>query len=405
MKYLVLLIDGAADEPCVELGGKTPIEAAKKPTIDMLAKNGIIGMVRVTPEGCKGGSDVGNLTVMGYDPRKYLTGRAPLEAASMGIKMESTDLALRANLVTVSDEPEYEDKTMVDYSAGEISTEEASVLINAVNDAFKSDFCEFYPGISYRHCLVLHNAKEDMSFTPPHMFTGKPVKGKLPEGDYSDVLLDMMKKSYNILSAHPINIKRIAEGKNPANSIWLWGQGRPMSLPLFKEKHGISGAAVTAVDLIKGIAKSAEMAVYEVEGATGNLHTNFKGKSEAARTAFADGIDLVYLHLEAPDECGHQGDVEGKVKSLEIIDEVVLKPIVKDLEKSGEPFAVLITPDHPTPLSTRGHSSADVPFALYYSDEKTLNGISYCEKSAEKSGVYIENGYDLIDKMISRTIR
>ena len=404
MKYLILLIDGAADEPCDKLGGKTPIEAADKPTMDTLAKSGVVGMVRVTPEGCKGGSDVGNLTVMGYDPRKYLTGRAPLEAASMGIKMKSTDLAVRTNLVTVSDEPNYEDKTMIDYSAGEISTEEAAELIQAINDAFKGDFCEFYPGISYRHCLVLHNVTENMSFTPPHMFTGKPVKGKLPEGDYSDVLLDMMKKSYDILSEHPVNKKRIAEGKNPANSVWFWGQGRPMSLPLFKDRYGISGAVVTAVDLIKGIAKSAEMSVYEVDGATGNLHTNFKGKSEAARKAFKDGIDLVYLHLEAPDECGHQGDVDGKVKSLEIIDEVVLKPIVDELEKSGEPFAVLITPDHPTPLTTRGHSSADVPFAVYYSDAKTDNGVSYGEKNAAKTGVYVDDGINLIEKMIKRNI-
>ena len=406
MRYLVLLIDGAADEPCEKLCGKTPLTVAVKPTMDMLAGKGVMGMVRVTPEGCKGGSDVGNLTVMGYDPRKYLTGRAPLEAASMGIQMEVSDLAVRANLVTLSEEPKYEEKTMIDYSAGEISSEEAKILISELNDVLRSDSYEFFPGVSYRHCFVVHNAEEDISFTPPHMFTGKPVRERLPCGKQADFFLDIMKKSYVFLSEHPINKKRISENRNPANSVWFWGQGRPMSLPLFKNRHGISGAVVTAVDLIKGIAKSAGMSVYEVDGATGNLDTNFKGKAEAAKKAFEDGKELVYLHIEAPDECGHQGDAEGKVKSLEIIDRDVLSPVVSFLENRGESFAVLVTPDHPTPLSTRGHSSADVPFMLYYNDEKSVEGHAcYCEKVAGESGIYIDNGDDLIDLMIARKIK
>lgn len=401
MKYLVLLIDGMADKPIPELEGKTPLEAAYKPCTDSLAKKSELGILHVTPDGCKGGSEIGNLCVMGYDPRVYLTGRSPLEARSLGIEMEENDLALRCNLVTVSDAEDFNKKIMLDNTASEISTEDAAVLIRDIQKEFGNDFLTFYAGISYKHCLIMHDATDKMSFTPPHNIIGREIGEYLPQGDYSDMLLEITKKSYDFLTKHPLNIERVKKGLNPANSIWLWGQGRRMSLPSFKSVHGISGTAVTAVDLIRGIALCADMDCPEVEGATGNLHTNFSGKAQAAIEAYKKGTDLVYLHLEAPDECGHQADVKGKVLSGEIIDEKVLAPVYEYLRSTGEPYRILITPDHPTLLSTRGHASDDVPYMIYRSDREEAGRDCYCEKVCAETGNYVNEGFDIIKHMMN----
>ncbi|MBR6765541.1 MAG: cofactor-independent phosphoglycerate mutase [Clostridia bacterium] len=398
MKYLVLLGDGMADLPLDELQGKTPMECAKKPLIDLMASKGEVGMVNITPEGCKGGSDVGNLSAMGYDPRIYLTGRAPLEAAAMGIKMSDTDIALRCNLACVSDDEEYEEKTMIDYSSDEITTEEASELIEALNDELGSDILEFYAGISYRHILIIHGGNASVTLTPPHDITGKPVKEYLPKGN--DMLLDLMKKSHEILKNHPVNLKRKANGKRMANTCWFWGVGSKPGLSPFKEKYGLSGAAVTAVDLVRGIARLADMDTYDVEGATGTLETNFLGKAKAALSAFDEGHDFCYLHFEAPDECGHRGETKRKIKSIEMLD-TVLSFVVNGLIARKEDYGVLIMPDHPTPIATGSHSSAPVPYAIYYSNNERESGVkNLCEATAALTGKVQDPGFDLLTRFL-----
>ena len=406
MKYLFLLGDGMSDLPVPELNNKTPLQCANKPTIDYLASKAEVGMVNITPEGCKGGSDVGNLSALGYDPRVYLTGRAPLEAAALGIKMLEQDVALRCNLVCLSENELYEERIMLDYSSDEISTYEASQLIDALNNAFKSTLLEFFPGVSYRHCLILHNALVNMKLTPPHDITDKTIKDYLPKGDHNSLLLDLMKKSAAVLAEHPVNIERIKQGKKPANSIWLWGQGRRLELPAFKEKYGKSGAMVTAVDLLRGIANLAQMRVMHVEGATGNLKTNFVGKAQAVLTAFKEGnafekgVAFCYLHFEAPDECGHRHEVEGKVLAIEKIDGA-LKIVLDGLKAMDEQYCVLIMPDHPTPLSTGSHSSDPVPYLLYRSNAEVQSGVScYCEEEAKKTGIVAQIGYELIERLL-----
>lgn len=398
MKYLVLLGDGMADMPLQELQGRTPMESAKKPLIDYMAKKGEVGMVNITPEGCKGGSDVGNLSALGYDPRVYLTGRAPLEAAAMGIKMSETDIALRCNLACVSDEENYEDKTMIDYSSDEITTDEASELIDALNEGLSNEFLEFYSGISYRHILIIHGGNANVTLTPPHDITGKKVFDYLPKGEGKDILLDLMKKSHEILKNHPVNLKRKAKGKRCANTCWFWGVGSKPGLSPFKDKYGLSGAAVTAVDLVRGIARLADMETYDVINATGTLETNFMGKAKATLTAFDEGKDFVYLHFEAPDECGHRGEINRKVKAVEMLD-TVLTFVVNGLRARGEDYGVLIMPDHPTPIPTGTHSSAPVPYCIYYSNnERTSSVTNLCEKQAEATGVVQEIGYELLER-------
>lgn len=398
MKYFILLGDGMADLPVPQLQNKTPLQCAVKPTIDGLALLSEVGMVNITPPGCKGGSDVGNLSVLGYDPRVYLTGRSPLEAASIGITMNDTDVALRCNLVCLSNDEPYENKTMLDYSSDEITTEEASELIAAINQHFKDENIEFFTGISYRHCLIIHNGKDKMTLTPPHNITGKIITDFLPNGDMQETLLEMMKQSFAFLSTHPINIARIKAGKKPANSIWLWGQGRKPALPLFEQKYKKTGAMVTAVDLLKGIANLSGMTNYTVAGATGNLHTNFKGKAEAALMAL-ETHDFVYLHIEAADECGHRFEVENKILAIEKLDEV-MKLMIDGLTKKGEDFRLLFMPDHPTPVTTGAHSSDPVPYLLYQSN-KHKNGVStYWEEAAKSTGTLQEVGYTLIDKLL-----
>lgn len=400
MKYIVILGDGMADLPIDELGGKTPLQAAKKPTMDMLASCGEMGMVKTVPDGISPGSDVANLSVMGYNPKKYYTGRSPLEAVSIGAPLKEGDVTYRVNTVTLSDEVEYENKTMVDYSAGEISSAEGSQLMEAIEAEFGSEKMRFYAGTSYRNLLVMHEGSLDSKLTPPHDISKRVIGEYLPKGDYADELLYMMKRSYEILKDHPVNKKRIQMGKNPANSIWFWGQGSKPALDLFKEKYGVSGAMISAVDLLKGIGACAGMDVIEVEGATGNVETNFEGKAKAALDALLGGKDFVYLHVEAADECGHQGQIENKVLSIEKLD-AAAKTIIDGLEAAGEEYGVLLMPDHPTPIATMTHSSEPVPYVIYRSGMSEMNERTYCEADAEKTGIFISEGYTLMEKFLS----
>ncbi|MBR2499249.1 MAG: cofactor-independent phosphoglycerate mutase [Clostridia bacterium] len=401
MKYVIILGDGMADYRQPSLGGKTPLMLAKKPYIDALAKVSEVGLCKTVPCGMKPGSDVANLSVLGYNPHDCYTGRSPLEAASIGINLKDTDVTARANLVTVSDEKVYSDKTMIDYSAGEISTEEAKELIEFLAKEINDDVYKLYAGISYRHCLVVDNGVVAGDFTPPHDITGKPVKEYLPESEQGKKLLLLMEKSYELLKDHPVNKRRIANGKRPANSLWFWGEGTKPALEKFEDKFSLKGGIISAVDLLKGIGKLADMRVIEVDGATGNYDTNFSGKAQACLDAIDDGLDLVYLHMEAPDECGHHGDAEHKIYSIEQIDEKVVKPVIEGLKVRGEDFAVLICPDHPTPISIMTHCSDPVPYLIYRSNTVINSGATcYDEEQAEKTGIFIERGYELMQKLI-----
>ncbi len=403
MKYVVILGDGMADYSMPELDNKTPLQYAKKPTIDMLASKGTVGLVRTVPEGIAPGSDAANLSVMGYNPKVYYTGRSPLEAVSMGLELSPTDVALRCNLIHLSeDESEYSDKTMVDYSSDEISTAEAKVLIEAVNDALKTQDINFYPGISYRHCMVWSNGKTDLGCTPPHDISDKKITDYLPKEE-SGLLLNLMKKSYEILKDHPVNQARKARGLRTANSIWLWGEGKKPALSSFQEKYNKTGAMVSAVDLLKGIGICAGLDSIDVEGVTGNIDTNFIGKANAAIKALEDGKDFVYVHVEAPDECGHRYEIENKVKAIELLDSQIVKPILDGISKFD--YRVLVLPDHPTPLRLRTHTSEPVPFIIYDStDEIQSPAKSYDEFEAKKSGVYVDDGYKLMDLFIKGSL-
>ena len=402
MKYVVFLGDGMADTPIPEIDGKTPLMVAKKPNIDSLAPKSEIGLAKTVPDGMKPGSDTANLSVMGYDPRVSYSGRSPLEALSMGLVLSDTDIAVRCNLVTLSDEEEYADKRMIDYSAGEISTEEARELILYVEEHLGTERISFHPGISYRHCLIVHNAKVGSDLTPPHDITGKPIKRHLPTGELGDLFSELMIKSYDLLKDHPINQKRIAEGKNPANSIWLWGEGTKPSLPDFKKKNGITGAVISAVDLLKGIGKGAGMEVIEVKGATGNVNTDFAAKGKAAIDALSRGVDYVYIHVEAADESGHQGNLKDKIYSIEKIDADIVGPVMAYLKDCGEEYHVLVCPDHPTPIATRTHSPEPVPYLIYKSDCEVASGVdTYDEQTAKSTGIFVAEGYTLIDRLLS----
>ena len=393
-----MLGDGMADYPVEALGGKTPLEVAKKPNIDRLARGGRLGMVKTVPDGLKPGSDVANLSAMGYDPLKCYTGRSPLEAVSIGIQMDDTDVAFRCNLVTLSDDAEYAEKTMVDYSSGEITTAEAAELIRAVDEAFRTDEILFYPGISYRHCMIWHQGPVGLNLTPPHDISDRKITEYLPQ---NPVILDLMKRSYEILKDHPINQDRMARGLNPANSIWLWGEGTRPGVTGFEAAYGVKASVISAVDLIKGIGLCAGMKVIEVEGATGNIDTNFKGKGEAALKTLLDGQDLVYIHVEAPDECGHHGDLEGKIQAIERIDQDIVGPLLKGLEEAGEDYSILVMPDHPTPISIKTHISDPIPYLLYCSTDVTDSGIdTYTEKTGKSTGVYVEPGYLLMQQLL-----
>ena len=402
MKYVVVLYDGMADYPIDVLDNKTPMMAADKPIFDSLAKKGEVGLVKTIGDGLKPGSEIGNLTVMGYDPRKYYTGRSPLEAISIGVKMAEDDIALRCNLVTLSDEADYDDKTMVDYSAGDISSEEAAEIIKSVQEAFGGGEFDFYSGVSYRHCLIHHKGTTDLgTMTPPHDISGRVVGPHISDSENAKKLTDLMRKSYDLLKDHPVNKKRIAQGKRPANSIWLWGEGTRPELPAFSDIYGIKGTVISAVDLLKGIAIAAGMDAPDVPGATGYIDTNFEGKANAAVEALKTTSDFVYIHIEAPDECGHRFEPDNKVKSIEYIDSRVLPIVIKGLEEIGDDYKIMILPDHPTPLSTRTHASDPVPYMIYQKSKETDSGVdSIDEESAKLTGKYIENGYDLMPRFI-----
>jgi len=399
MKYVIILTDGCADLPIASLGGLTPLEKSNTPVMDYFASNGNLYLVKTVPDSLKPGSDVANLSVMGYNPLDCYTGRSPLEAASIGVDIKENQTTFRANLVTLSDEENYEDKTMLDYSSGEISTEESRALMADIEKALGGGDIHFYGGVSYRHLFVWEDAPESFTLTPPHDISDRKIKDYLP----SDArILDLMKKSEKILKNHPINQKRIAEGKNPATSMWIWGEGTKPALSDFYKTYGKKGAVVSAVDLIKGIAILAGMNSIDVEGATGNIHTNFDGKAKAAADALLkDGADLVYVHLEAPDECGHQGDTDGKVRSLEMIDEKVIKYIKDRLDEAGEDYAFLVMPDHPTPITTKTHSREKVPCVMFKKGENNNTGYRFTEKFAAQNGEVVEEGYTIMKKFLS----
>lgn len=401
MKYLVLLCDGMADTPCPKLDGLTPMEKALKPAMDGLACRSEIGTVRTVPEGLSPGSDVANLAVLGYDTRECYTGRSPLEAANIGVELSDTDVAFRCNLVTLSEDADFTEKTILDYCAGDIHTEEARVLVEAVQEAFGGEEFDFYTGTAYRHCMVWHNGREPARLTPPHDITGRVIGPHLSGDPAAAPLLSMMERSFRLLKDHPLNRERMARGLPPANAIWLWGQGKRPRLQNFRERFGLDGAMVSAVDLLKGIGRLAGMEVCEVPGATGYIDTNYEGKRRAALDALAAGRDFAYIHVEAPDECGHRGEPENKVKAIEDIDRLILAPLLEELERKGEPFALLVLPDHPTPLAIRTHDAAPVPYLLYRSDRPVTGGPErFTEAAARAVGRHVEAGYTLLSHML-----
>lgn len=402
MKYIVILGDGMADLPVKELDNKTPLQYARKPNMDFLASHGICGLAKTVPQGMPPGSDTANLSAMGYDPKIYYTGRSPLEAVSMGIKLELTDVTYRCNTVTLSDDENFEDCTMIDYSCDEISTEESTIIINDMNEIFKTDILNIYAGISYRHCLVLNNAEEGADTTPPHDILERKITDHLPKGQNSEILLAMMKKSRELLKDHPVNISRIERGLNPVSCLWFWGEGRRPNLTSFEEKFGVRGSVVSAVDLIKGIGICAGLNSIDVEGATGNIHTNFTGKARAAVDSLLAGNDFVYVHIEAPDECGHRQEIENKPRAIELIDEKIVGPMMQAMHDAGEDYCMLVLPDHPTPLVLRTHTSDPVPFILYKNYAEQDNGrVCYCEDYCTSTGLYVDEGYKLMEMLIS----
>ena len=410
MKYLIVVPDGSADNPVESLGGKTPLEAADLPCINGLAAKGEIGSVRTVPEGIGPGSDSANLSVMGYDPRKYLTGRSPLEAASIGLKMSDSDISFRANLITIDPDgtDRYEDFIVRDHAAGDITTEEAAELVDMLNEHFAEDGLYIHLGTGYRQCMIVDkshpNGHTDYKCVPPHDILDRRAGDYLPEGRNAEHFVEMMRESYDILKDHPVNKARIARGLNPANSLWIWGQGTRPELPDFNEKYGVRGAVISAVDLIKGIAMFAGLEVLKVEGINGTKHTNFSGKAQAAIEAYEKGKDFIYMHIEGTDECSHQGDLEGKIRCAEDIDSKVVRPIYEYLKESGEDFRILVVPDHRTPLSIRTHSSDPVPFMIYDSRHETEADFTkqFNEKAAMSSGNHFEEGYTLADHFFEK---
>ncbi len=397
MKYIVILADGMADEPLKEFNNKTPMEYAYTPAMDALASKGFVGMVQTVPPSMKPGSDVANLAVLGYDPTKNYSGRSPLEALSVGVGIKPTDAVMRCNLVTLSEDEPYAQKVIIDHSSGEISTQDADVLMDAVREAFNSDEFQFYTGTSYRHITVWNKGKV-LDFEQPHDHLGEKIGPYLPN---EAVFYQMMEKSFEILNHHPLNVKRAAAGKNKANSLWFWGAGTKPSLENFYEKNGLKGAMISAVDLLKGIAVGSGMKVVEVEGATGSLETNYLGKASAAVQAL-DENDFVYVHIEAPDEMGHQGSAENKVKAIEEIDQKVVSEICKQLDEKSVAYRMLILPDHPTPIRCRTHTGDPVPFLLYDSTCCQENSAPFSEKGGASTGCFMKDGTQLMNHFIQK---
>ena len=399
MKYAVIIGDGMSDYRHEKLGNKTPLEVAKKPYMDMMAQKGIIGFSHNVPMDMVPESDTANLAVLGYDPKIYSKGRSPLEAVSMGIDMKSNETAFPANVVTLGDEEGYENKTMIDHSADEITTKEADQLIKTIDEELGDEIKKFYTGVSYRHCLIWKDAPENLEFMRPHDILGQKISGYLPPEPF----LTLQKKSYEILSKHPVNLDRISRGLRPANSLWLWSPGKKPALPSFAQKWGLSGAVISAVDLIKGIGLCAGMRSIDVPGATGNVNTNYTGKADAAVKAFRDGTDFVYIHVEGPDECGHRAELDNKVKAIERIDREILRPVFDYLARCGEDYKIMILPDHPTPICTRTHAMDPVPFLIYDSANEHESGVDRLdEEHAASTGLYVESGYKLLDMMIAK---
>ena len=402
MKYLVLIPDGMADEKIEALGGLTPMEKADKPCMDSLVKRSFVGMVSNVPDGMVPESDTANMAILSFDPKVYSKGRSPLEALSMGLTMQDEDTAIRCNFVTLTEEQEnYEDRIITDNSADEISTAEADELVKAINASLCDDVKHLYTGLSYRHCLMWKTDMDKYDFTRPHDIIGQRIGEYLPrENDGGAEFLKIMKDSYDILKDHPVNKARKERGLRPGNSIWLWSPGKKPQLPSFKEKWGLDATVISAVDLIKGIGICAGMTSVDVEGATGNVHTNYDGKAAAAIKAFEDGADYVYVHVEGPDECGHRAETDNKVLSIELIDKKILSPVYEYLLGTGEDFKIMVLPDHPTPVRLRTHTITPVPFFIYSSADEKQGVERFDENNAEKTGVYIPDGYTLMDILV-----
>ncbi len=399
MKYLILIPDGMADTPISELGNLTPMQKADKPTMNMLASMSLVGTVSNVPCGMVPESDTANMAILSFDPKIYSKGRSPLEAVSMGIEMAPDETAYRCNVVTLTEEQDnYEDRIIVDHSADEISTEEADLLIKSLEEHLGNDMRKFYTGVSYRHCLIWKNSDDKYNFMRPHDILGKRIGEYLPKAeDGGAEFLELMKKSYDILKDHPVNISRKERGLKPANSAWLWSPGKKPQLPSFKQKWGLDAAVISAVDLIKGIGLCAEMKSIDVEGATGNVHTNYSGKATAAIDAFKNGTELVYVHVEGPDECGHRAEIDNKVTSIELIDKKILAPIYEYLKNCGEPFKIMVLPDHPTPICKRTHTIDPVPFFIYSSQTEKNGCSTFDEDTAKAKGYYVSDGYMLMN--------
>jgi 2,3-bisphosphoglycerate-independent phosphoglycerate mutase len=405
MKYIIILIDGMADYRIAELRDKTPLQYAETPVLDSLARSSEMGEVETIPEGMAPGSDTANLSVLGYDPRRYYTGRSSLEAVSLGINLSEDDLVFRCNLVTLSEEDNYAERIMVDHSAGEIPTVQSRALIEYIGCKLQTKEIKFYPGVSYRHIIVWKGGPDKNILTPPHDILDKKITDFLPKGPASNILLDMMINSSGLLKEHTVNKERIKKGLNPANSIWIWGEGRKPALYSFYEKYKLKGSIISAVDLIKGIGILAGLEPVEVEGATGTIHTNFKGKADAAIDQLTGGKDFVYLHLETADECSHQGNVKDKVKSIEIIDREIIKPIKEALDKRSMDYRMMILTDHYTPISLRTHTSEPVPFLIYDSTSPTDSRHKrFDEFSARESGPFFKEGYKLLDHFFKKEV-
>ena len=399
MKYIIVLADGMADYPIGSLGNKTPIELAEKPAINSILSKSIMGLVRTVPKGMIPGSDVANLSILGYDPLKFYTGRSPIEAVGMGIDINESDLAVRCNLVTLSEDEYYDKKIMLDFSAGSIETEEAKELIEFVNKKLGNEFYNFYAGVSYRHCLLVKNQNASLCCAPPHDIVDKCIFDYLPK---DKTFLELMAKSYELLKAHPINKEKKAKGLKAANSIWLWGEGKFKPVKSFYEKYKLCGTVVSGVDLVKGIGIMAGLNIPNIKGATATLNTDYDAKLNVGLDALLNKKeDFLYMHLEAPDECAHRGDLTGKISAIEKIDALIIKPLIENLGKSKEDFTLLFLPDHPTPVNIRTHTDDPVPFLLYRSDKNyKQKSTDYSEKSAKESGIYLKEAHTLIDKML-----
>ncbi len=401
MKTVVILGDGMADYKVESLGGKSVLDVAKKPNMDMIGRLGEVGLARTVPCSMKPGSDNANLSVLGYNPLVCYTGRSPLEAVSIGVTLSDTDVTFRCNLVNLSGDEIFENKVMVDYSSDEITTEESKQLIAALKPMVDTELTTLYSGISYRHCLKIDGFKGDMDLTPPHDISDRKITEYLPKGEVGKKFIEMYKKSYEILMAHPVNKARIERGLRPANSMWLWGMGTKPKLENFKEKNGVKAAMISAVDLLKGIAILSGMESIDVEGATGNVDTNFEGKADACIDALKRGHQYVYVHMEAPDEAGHRGEIQNKIKAVELIDSVVIKKVWDYLKSQGEDYNILVMPDHPTPLALKTHVKDPVPYALFRSYDNKNMGMDYNEDNAVKSGIFFEEGYKLLDYVLN----